>query len=100
LRAWIASGSANPFAKFVSPGFLTSQSTAARIAGYDWNRNSEAMRLKSSTLYIAYDLADVAVAVSRKEGRIIPANNSFNKTLYREKLFRRIKRRSTHATAV
>jgi hypothetical protein len=49
------------------------------------------MRLKSSALQIACDLADVAVAVSRKGGRIIPANYSFNKAQYREKLFRRFK---------
>ena len=71
---------------------LAARDTAARIVGYDWNRNSEARLLKSSTLYIAHDLADVAVVVSTKVRRIILANYSFNKTLYREKLFRRIKR--------
>jgi hypothetical protein len=42
---------------------LRARDTAARMVCYDWNRNSETMPLKSSTLYIARDLADVAVAV-------------------------------------
>jgi hypothetical protein len=50
IRVGIASGSASLFAKFFPPSFLTSQSTAAHITGYDWNRNSEAVPLKSSTL--------------------------------------------------
>jgi predicted nicotinamide N-methyase len=44
-RAWIEFGSAGPLADI-----LTSRSTAARIVDHDWNRNSQAMRLKSSTL--------------------------------------------------
>jgi hypothetical protein len=34
----------------LSAGELAARDTATRIVGYDWNRNSEAKPLKSSTL--------------------------------------------------
>jgi hypothetical protein len=65
-RDRIETGSANLFAEV-----LTSPTKAARIVVYDWNRNSQAMRLKSSTLYIACHLADVAVEDSTKVRRFL-----------------------------
>jgi hypothetical protein len=55
MRARIEMGVGNPLAgdllsDDLSAGELAARDTATRIVGYDWNRNSEAKPLKSSTL--------------------------------------------------
>jgi hypothetical protein len=55
MRAKIEIEMGNPPADDLSAddllaGDLAARGTAARIVGYDWNRNSEAKPLKSSTL--------------------------------------------------